>query len=187
MANDYSAVLGIEPEASPDDIKAAFRRLAREHHPDATGGDPHSEQRYKEISEAYAVLSDPRKRQEYDNARMGIGSWSSPWGSPFASTIEDIFESFFGGGFGGTRTRQRTRARQGESVEVELEIDLHEAVFGGERTLRFDRFEPCERCSGLGTEPGTHPEQCDNCQGSGQVQQTRRTILGSLVTAFPCN
>ena len=108
MANDYYAVLGLEPDAPPDEIKRAFRRLAREHHPDATGGNPESEQRYKEISEAYAVLSDPNKRTQYDNARMGVGSWSSPWGSPFATTIEDIFETFFGGA-GGTRTRQRTR------------------------------------------------------------------------------
>lgn len=185
MSSDYYGVLGVEAEASAEDIKLAFRQLAREHHPDATGGDPASEQRYKEISEAYAVLSDPRKRQEYDSARMGVGTWSSPWGSPFASTIEDIFDSFFGGG-GGTRTRQRTRARRGESMEVHLELSLEEVVFGAERTLTFERFESCEKCSGEGTEPGTHPERCETCDGAGQVQQTRRTIIGSLVTAFPC-
>lgn len=184
MNTDYYAVLGVEVEASADDIKRAFRQLAREHHPDATGGDPDSEQRYKAISEAYAVLSDPRKRQEYDAARMGVGQWSSPWGSPFASTIEDIFDSFFGGG--ATRTQQQTRARRGESIEVQLDITLEEAVFGADRTLTFERYEVCERCSGEGTEPGTHPERCETCGGSGQVQQTRRTIIGSLVTAFPC-
>ncbi len=184
MSSDYYAVLGVEQDASPDDIKRAFRQLAREHHPDATGGDPESEQRYKEISEAYAVLSDPRKRQEYDAVRMGGGVWNSPWGSPFASTIEDIFDSFFGGG--STRTRQQTRARQGESIEVHLEVTLEDVVFGAERTLNFERYEGCERCSGEGTEPGTHPERCPACNGTGQVQQTRRTILGSLVTAFPC-
>jgi len=184
MSSDYYAVLGVEENASADDIKRAFRQLAREHHPDATGGDPASEQRYKEISEAYAVLSDPRKRQEYDAARMGVGSWSSPWGSPFASTIEDIFDSFFGGG--ATRTRQRTRARRGESIEIQLDVTLDEVVFGADRTLKFERFESCEHCSGEGTEPGTHPEQCPTCNGTGQVQQARRTIIGSLVTAFPC-
>src|SRR5687768_11789552 len=107
MASDYYEALGVSPEASGDEIKTAFRRLAREHHPDATGGDASSEQRYKEISEAYAVLSDPNRREQYDRARMGFGTWSSPWGSPFASTIEDIFETFFGGR-GATRTRQRT-------------------------------------------------------------------------------
>lgn len=185
MAADYYGVLGVEPEATPDEIKSAFRRLAREHHPDATGGDPESERRYKQVSEAYAVLSDAQKRREYDAARVGIGTWSSPWSSPFASTIEEIFETFFGGG-ARTATRQPTRARRGESIEVELELTLEEVVFGGERTLRFDRFEPCERCSGEGTEPGTHPERCEQCQGTGQVQQARRTILGSLVTAYPC-
>lgn len=181
---DYYEVLGVSPDASGEEIKRAFRTLAREHHPDVTGGDPASEQRYKEVSEAYAVLSDPNKRREYDAARSGIGSWSSPWGSPFASTIEDIFESFFGGG---VRSAQRpTRARPGESVEIELEITLSDAVFGGERTLRFERFEPCTRCAGEGAEPGTHPQRCERCGGAGQVQETRRTVLGSLVTAFPC-
>lgn len=187
MAADYYDVLGVSPEADADDIKQAFRQLAREHHPDATGGDPASERRYKEISEAYAVLSDAGKRRQYDAARMGVGTWSSPWGSPFASTIEDIFETFFGGGIGGrTATRQQTRARRGESIEIELELTLQEVVFGAERTLRFERFEPCERCSGEGTEPGTHAERCDQCGGTGQIQEARRTIIGSLITAHPC-
>jgi molecular chaperone DnaJ len=184
MAGDYYDILGVEVDASAADIKAAFRSLAREHHPDATGGDPSSEQRYKEISEAYAVLSDPQRRQQYDAARMGVGSWSSPWGSPFASTIEDIFETFFGGG--ATQTRQRTRARQGESLEMELLLSIEEVAFGGERTLEFARHEPCEECEGSGAAPGTQAERCGDCEGTGQVQQARRTILGSIVTAFAC-
>jgi molecular chaperone DnaJ len=186
MAADYYGVLGLEPDASPEEIKQAFRRLAREHHPDATGGDASSEQRYKEVSEAYAVLSDPRKRQEYDAARLGIGTWTSPWGSPFAETIEDIFQTFFGGGMGRTRTREQTRSRRGESVEVELEVSLTDVVFGAKREIRFERFEPCERCSGEGAEPGTQPERCNRCQGTGQVQEARRTVLGSLITSYPC-
>jgi molecular chaperone DnaJ len=184
MANDYYNALGVPPDASADDIKNAFRKLAREHHPDATGGDHASEQRYKEISEAYAVLSDPNKRQQYDNARMGVGSWNSPWGSPFASTIEDIFETFFGGG--ATRTRQRTRAREGESFELLVELSIEEVVFGATRTLELERHEPCETCDAKGTAQGTSPERCTRCDGTGQVQQTRRTILGSMVTAYPC-
>lgn len=184
MATDYYDVLGVSPDASPEEIKRAFRKLAREHHPDATGGDPRSERRYKEISEAYAVLSDPSKRREYDAARMGIGTWSSPWGSPFASTIEEIFETFFGGGV--ASAGQQTRSRRGESVEVALELSLEEAVAGTERTLRFERYEPCERCAGEGAEPGTHPQRCERCGGTGQVQQTRRTVLGSMITSFPC-
>ncbi|MEX2394758.1 MAG: molecular chaperone DnaJ [Actinomycetota bacterium] len=184
---DYYEALGVSAEASADEIKAAFRALAREHHPDATGGDAESEQRYKEISEAYAVLSDPAKRQQYDNARMGIGSWSSPWGSPFASTIEDIFETFFGGGGGGgARTRQRSRSQPGQSIEMLVDLTLEEVVFGAKRTLSFERLEACEHCHGQGAEPGTEPQRCERCQGMGQVQETRRTVLGSLVTAYPC-
>lgn len=193
VARDYYDVLGVDAEASSDDIKRAFRQLAREHHPDATGGNAESEVRYKEISEAYAVLSDPQKRREYDAARLGVGTWSSPWGSPFASTIEDIFDTFFGGGgfggggFGGRgRAQQQTRARQGESVEIEMELSLDEVVFGAERSLRFDRFEPCETCAGEGAEPGTHAERCDACSGTGQVQSSRRTVIGSFITAHPC-
>lgn len=186
MARDYYDVLGLDAEASGEDIKRAFRQLAREHHPDATGGDAASEQRYKEISEAYAVLSDPQKRREYDAARLGGGTWSSPWGSPFASTIEDIFDTFFGGSVGRGRVQQQTRARQGESIEIEMELALEEVVFGAERSLRFERSEPCDRCSGEGAEPGTHPERCGACNGTGQVQSSRRTVLGSFITAHPC-
>jgi molecular chaperone DnaJ len=183
---DYYEALGVAADASADEIKVAFRKLAREHHPDATGGNAESEQRYKEISEAYAVLSDPTKRRQYDNARMGIGSWSSPWGSPFASTIEDIFETFFGGGAVSARTRQRSRAQPGQSIEMLVELSLEEVVFGAHRTLEFERLEPCEACNGQGAEPGTEPTRCDRCQGSGQVQEARRTVLGSLVTSYPC-
>ncbi len=188
MPGDYYEALGVPPEASAEDIKSAFRSLAREHHPDATGGDSDSEQRYKEISEAYAVLSDPAKREQYDMARQGFGSWSSPWGSPFASTIEDIFETFFGGGGQGrrTRTRERTRAQQGESMETLIELSLEEVVFGTTRTITFDRYAACERCEGKGAEPGTEAERCTTCEGMGQVQQTRRTVLGNMVTAHPC-
>jgi molecular chaperone DnaJ len=186
MASDYYAALGVEPGATADEIKAAFRALAREHHPDATGGDSESEVRYKEISEAYAVLSDPAKREQYDMARQGFGSWSSPWGSPFASTIEDIFETFFGGGGGRTRTRERTRAQRGESMEILIGLSLEEVVFGTKRTLTFERYSACEHCDGQGAEPGTQAERCGTCQGSGQVQQTRRTVLGNMVTAHPC-
>lgn len=185
MATDYYDVLGVSTDAAQEEIRSAFRSLAREHHPDATGGDPHSEKRYKEISEAYAVLSDPSKRQQYDNARMGVGSWSSPWGSPFASTIEDIFETFFGGA-GRTQTRERTRARRGESIEIGVELTLDEVIGGTTRTLRFERYGSCDRCEGQGTEPGTSAERCETCAGMGQVQQTRRTVLGNLVTAMPC-
>lgn len=180
MSVDYYGVLGLSPDAEPDEIKRAFRRLARELHPDATGNDPEAAERYKQVSEAYAVLSDPAKRQRYDVARAG--GWGG--GSPFASTIEDIFESFFGGASRGPR--QRSRAQPGSAVEIVVELTFPEAVFGGERTVAFERLDPCDTCAGEGTAPGTFPERCSACEGSGQVQQVRRTVLGSLVTALPC-
>jgi molecular chaperone DnaJ len=178
MPADYYAALGVDPEASSEDIKRAFRALAREYHPDATGGDAGAEHRYKEISEAYAVLSDPHKRREYDAARMGVGGFAG-----FGSAIEDIFDTFFGGQ---VRAQQRGRARRGESIEVVVELELREVVFGSTRTLRFERHEPCDRCGGDGCEPGSHPARCEQCGGTGQVEHARRTILGSMVTAYPC-
>lgn len=178
MPTDFYEVLGIAPEASQDEIRKAFRSLARKYHPDATGGDAQAAERYKRISEAYAVLSDPGKRREYDASRLG-GVFS-----PFASTIEDIFESFFGSGT--RRPRQRTRSRSGESIEVEMELDLRDAIFGTKRTARFRRYEPCERCTGVGAEPGSQVVTCTRCNGTGQVQEVRRSVFGNLVTSYPC-
>lgn len=181
MAADYYEILGVSPEAPAEEIKRAFRRLAREHHPDATGGDRDAERRYKEVSEAYSVLSDPQRRREYDAARMGMGGFSSPFGT----TIEDLFGTFFGGRPRGGG-RQQGRARRGEPVEVVLELDFRETVFGTRRTVRFDRMEPCGTCDATGCAPGTKPRRCGQCDGTGQVQQVRRSMLGSLVTAYPC-
>ncbi len=178
MATDYYELLGVGPDAQPDEIKRAFRTLARRYHPDANGGDPEAAERYKQISEAYAVLSDPRKRREYDAARMGGFS-------PFGTTIEDIFDSFFGGGVrrgGGPATR----AQVGESIAVPVELDFRESVFGGERTITLRRLDPCPRCGNSGCEPGTHPETCRRCDGAGQIQQVRQSMLGQMVTAYPC-
>jgi molecular chaperone DnaJ len=180
MAADHYATLGVAADASQEEIKRAFRQLARTYHPDANDGDPEAERRYKEISEAYSVLSDPGRRRQYDGARLGGGDWS-----PFATTIEDIFDSFFGGGRG-TTAGPRTRAQPGESLETDVELRLEEAVFGTERTLRVRRHEPCAACDATGCAAGSHPVRCQACAGSGQVQQARRTILGSMVTAFPC-
>lgn len=179
MAVDHYEVLGVSPEASEAEIKRAFRDLARRYHPDATGGDTEASERYKRISEAYSVLSDPRRRREYDASRAGFGA------APFGTTIEDIFETFFGGR-GAGRAREPTRAARGESIEVDLEVDLREAVFGSERSVTLERHATCQSCEGSGCAPGTYPERCADCQGTGEVQQVRRTALGSLVTAFPC-
>lgn len=179
MAADYYAALGVSPDASAEDIKKAFRALARKYHPDATGGDAEGAERYKEISEAYSVLSDPDRRRDYDMSRSGLNI------PGFAGSIfDDLVESFFGGGR--TRVRQRTRARRGESVEISVELDFREAVFGTHRTARLQRFDPCERCSGSGCEPGSHPVRCGRCNGTGEIQQVRRSAFGQLVTSYPC-
>ena len=177
MAVDHYEVLGVSPDASETEIKRAFRELARRYHPDATGGDTEASELYKRISEAYSVLSDPRRRREYDASRAGFGT--------FGTTVEDIFETFFGGRGAGP-PRERTRAARGESIEIDLEVDLREAVFGSERTVTLQRHAACASCEGSGCAPGTYPERCPDCQGTGEVQQVRRTALGSLVTAFPC-
>jgi molecular chaperone DnaJ len=179
MAKDYYTVLGVSTDASQDDIKRAFRTLARKHHPDATGG---HDETYKQISEAYAVLSDPAKRREYDNARMGFGTFSGIGNT----IIEDLIDQVFGGGIRRGRTRERTRARRGESVEVLLELDFRDAVFGTKRTVTLQRYEPCPRCAGSGAEPGTKPVRCSRCDGAGEIQQVQRSVFGSLVTSYPC-
>jgi molecular chaperone DnaJ len=175
---DLYQILGVEPDASQDDIKRAFRTLARRYHPDATGGDAESSERYKALSGAYAVLSDPEKRREYDMRRAGgLGT------GLFGTTLEEIFESFFSGG---RRPRERTRARQGESIEVELPLDFRDALFGTTRNLEFQRYEPCARCGGDGCEPGSSPIRCNRCDGTGEIQEVRRSVFGNLVTSYPC-
>lgn len=177
MAGDYYEVLGLSAECTEAEIKAAFRSLAREHHPDANGGDDAAAERYKQISEAYSVLSDPRRRREYDMQRAGgVGG--------FATTIDDIFDTFFGGGRRGSQ--QQSRARAGDTIGMRVEIDFRESVFGTERTISLNRNEACGTCSGQGTRPGTHAETCERCHGTGQLQEVRRSILGQVVSAYPC-
>ncbi|HVL80280.1 MAG TPA: J domain-containing protein [Actinomycetota bacterium] len=178
MATDFYEVLGVAPDAGEDEIKRAFRSLARRYHPDANGGDPEAAERYKQISEAYSILSDPRKRREYDAQRMGAGM--------FGTTIEDLFDSFFGGAGVGRRAGPQSRVQAGETIGITLEIDFADAVFGVERTLTLRRHEPCERCSNSGCEPGTQPDLCQACNGTGQLQQVRQSLLGQMVTAYPC-
>lgn len=176
MATDYYEVLGVAADCDEAEIKGAFRALARQHHPDANGGDPQAAERYKLISEAYSVLADPRRRREYDMRRSGIGG--------FGSTIDDIFDTFFGGGRRGSQ--QQTRARAGDSIGMRVEIDFRESVFGTQRTVSLTRNEVCQTCSGQGARAGTHAEMCERCNGTGQLQEVRRSILGNVVSAYPC-
>jgi molecular chaperone DnaJ len=179
---DLYEILGVGREASNDDIKKAYRRLAREYHPDVNA-DPAAEDRFKEITAAYEILSDPHRRQQYDLYGSGRGIADFPFGD-----VADIFEAFFGAGtFGRRRTAtRRTRTQSGEDVFAETHLSFREAVFGVRREIDLERLEPCDRCAGTGAEPGTSPQRCRTCGGTGQVQDVRRSIFGTVMTAHPC-
>ena len=178
---DLYALLGVTRDASDADIRTAYRRLARELHPDVNG-DPAAETRFKEIAGAYEILSDPEKRARYD-------AYGDGGGQPFAD-IGDIFEMFFGqggfGGFGSRRRGPRTRTRRGEDVGVHIQLSFEEAAFGVRQEVELERLSVCERCVGNGAEPGTAPIACRTCGGTGEVQSVRRSVFGTLMTTAPC-
>jgi molecular chaperone DnaJ len=184
---DYYEVLGVPRSAPPDDIKQAFRRLARQYHPDVSS-EPNAEERFKEINEAYAVLSDADKRAAYD--RFGHAGVKGAGGMPpdFGVDLSDIFEEFFGfGGMGrGSSRRARNAPRRGADLQLRLDLTFEESVFGAEKEIEFSHDEVCSTCQGKGAEPGSSPTRCTNCNGSGEVRQVRQTILGSMVQVSTC-
>lgn len=178
---DYYEVLGVSRDAGQEEIKRAYRRLALELHPDKHPGNKEVEERFKEINEAYAVLSDPEKRMTYD--RYGTVSPPGPVGFEdfdlgFGSVFEDLFEGFFG-----TGARRRTAAERGADLRYNLEISLEEAAFGTEREIIVPRLETCPSCRGTGARGGAQPSRCRICQGTGQVRYTR----GFLTVAQTCS
>jgi molecular chaperone DnaJ len=188
MAADYYQLLGVGRDASADEIKRAYRRLARELHPDANPGDPDTESRFKEVARAYEVLSDPEKRRRYDMfGAEGVGAGAGaadPFG--FGGGLGDIFDAFFGGStvFGGGSAR--TATPRGTDLEVVAEIDFETAVFGGEQPVTVRTAAACEACEATGAAPGTRPTICPDCGGTGQVRRVRQSILGQMVTAGRC-
>jgi len=184
---DYYEVLGIQKNASTDDIKSAFRKLARQYHPDVSK-EPDAEEKFKEINEAYGVLSDPQKRARYDQyGRAGLGEMG---GMPDYATMDfnDIFEEILGGfgfGFGGGGGRSR-RPHRGRDLQVHVDLTFEEAVFGVEKTVELTRNEACGNCHGSGAEPGSSPQRCSTCGGRGEVRQVRQTIFGSMMQSGPC-
>ncbi|MBV9951973.1 MAG: molecular chaperone DnaJ [Acidimicrobiia bacterium] len=187
MATDYYELLGVSRTATADEIKRAYRRLARELHPDANPDDATAEARFKEVAQAYEVLSDPEKRRRYDTfGPEGAEGGGDPFG--FGGGVGDIFEAFFGAAgspFGGGR--DRSAPTQGSDLEVAVDIDFEQAVFGTQSPVSVRTAVPCETCEATGAAPGTHPETCSECGGAGQVRRVRQSILGQMVTAAPCS
>lgn len=182
---DYYEILGVGRSASQNEIKSAFRSLARKYHPDVNGSSD-AEERFKEINEAFMVLSDQEKRSVYD--RFGHEGLRSAGGMPDWNTIDpfEIFEQFFGG-FGGFSTRQRRHApRRGEDLYHSITLDFEETATGIDRELKITRDEVCDHCGSSGAEPGTNPETCSTCKGRGEVRQVRQTFLGSMTTCPEC-
>ncbi|GAA1846937.1 molecular chaperone DnaJ [Microbacterium koreense] len=181
MAADHYEVLGVSREATPEEIKKAYRRLARELHPDVNPGEDASE-RFKLVTHAYDVLSDPEQRARYDR-----GGDESPFGGAGFGGFGDIFETFFGGGGGGRGARPRSRRERGEDALVRVTLDLKDVVFGVHRDIDVDTAVVCETCEGSCCQPGTSPVACDICHGTGHVQRQVRSLLGNVVTTQPCN
>lgn len=177
--SDHYAALGVGRDASADEIKKAYRKLARELHPDINP-DPTSAERFKSVTTAYEVLSDPQKRQNYDR---GGDSFSQFGGGGANFGFGDIMDAFFGGG--GTRG-PRSRMRQGQDALIRIEVDLAEACFGVDREFDVETAVSCAKCEGSGCANGSHPNTCDICKGRGEVQQVQRSFIGQVMTSRPC-
>ena len=189
---DLYEVLGLQKGASDDEIKKAYRKLAKKYHPDLNPGDKEAEKKMKEVNGAYEVLSDPEKKARYDQYGFaGIdpnyagGAGGGGFGGFQDFDLGDIFGSMFGGGFGGQQTRQNG-PRKGENLRITLQLTFEEAVFGCEKSVSVTRNESCKDCGGTGAKKGTSPETCPVCRGSGQVQSTQRTPFGVFSSSSPC-
>ncbi|HEX3015723.1 MAG TPA: molecular chaperone DnaJ [Desulfobacteria bacterium] len=185
MKRDYYEVLGVPKTATAEEIKKAYRKLARQYHPDVRPGDKEAEAKFKEINEAYEALSDDEKRQRYDqfghagmdpNQQGGFGGFGGDFGG-----FGDIFDMFFGGG------TSRRGPQRGADLRYDLEISFEEAAFGVEKEIQVPRQETCEECHGSGAAPGTQPARCTQCNGTGQITVTQATPFGRIQTARPCH
>ncbi|CAN5755317.1 molecular chaperone DnaJ [soil metagenome] len=187
MAADYYEVLGVSRSASSEEIKRAYRSLARELHPD-TNPEAKAEERFKELGVAYETLSDPQRRSRYDTYGPEGVRGPSPGANPFGGGIGDIFDAFFGGAgspFGG-QSRGGGGPPRGADMEIALELAFEEAVFGATREASLRLPVTCATCAGSGARPGTSPITCAGCGGAGQVRRVRQSILGQVVTEAPC-
>jgi len=180
---DYYEILGVSRDATQDDIKKAFRKLARDTHPDANPDDPEAEARFREIAEAYEILSDPQRRAAFDRGeQFGAGDLFSNFGG-----LDDILQQFFGGGFGGFGGARRRGPQRGNDIGVAVDLTLAEAAVGVSRKIEVTSAERCTTCAGSGAEPGHDPRRCPTCNGAGQVQVARQTMLGQMMTVSECS
>ncbi len=190
---DFYEVMGVSKNASDDEIKKAFRKLAKKYHPDLNPGDKAAEAKFKEVNEAYEVLSDKEKRARYDqfgHAGVDPSYGAGPsGGSPFGQDIDlgDIFNSFFGGFGGSGRHNNPNAPRRGSDTEATLNISFEEAAKGCKKEVSYQNIETCKDCSGTGAQKGSSPKTCPNCNGSGQVRINQRTPFGVMQTARTCD
>ncbi|MEA5502702.1 molecular chaperone DnaJ [Halotia wernerae UHCC 0503] len=192
MASDYYEILGVSRDADKEEIKQAYRRLARKYHPDVNK-EPGAEERFKEINRAYEILSESDTRERYNrfgeagvSGGAGVGFQDVGDMGGFADIFESIFSGFAGGGVGGQTQRRRSGPVRGDDLRLDLKLDFREAVFGGEKEIRISHLETCEVCNGSGAKPGTRPRTCATCTGSGQVRRVTRTPFGSFTQVSTC-
>ena len=191
---DYYEVLGVSRDATEDETKKAYKKLARKYHPDMNPGDKEAEEKFKEVNEANEVLSDPEKKARYDqfgfagvDPTYGAGAGGGAYGGAGFDfgDLGDIFGSFFGGGFGGG-ARTRNGPQRGDSIRASVAISFTEAAFGCEKEVTLERSEQCSACKGNGCAPGTTPEICPDCRGTGTVMRAQRTPFGVMQSQMPC-
>ena len=196
---DYYKILGVDKNASQEEIKSAFRKQAKKYHPDLNKDNPDAQDKFKQVGEAYSVLSDENKRKMYDqygsaavdgssaSAGQGYGSYGGFDGfqgfDPSDFGFDDIFSSFFGGGFSGFGGNSRTRARRGSDTLMKIKLKFDEAIYGTEKKINLDVIENCEECDGKG---GFNARTCSTCNGRGQVQTRTNSILGPIMTTTTC-
>jgi len=191
LPRDYYEVLGVSKGASDDEIKKAFRQQAKKYHPDLHPGDKEAEAHFKEVNEAYSVLSDADKRAKYDRFGHagvdpnGFGGGGGGAYNAYDVDLGDIFSSFFGGGFGGS-SRRRTGPQKGADLKYHMALDFMEAAFGCTKTFQLTKEDICKSCNGSGAQPGTTPETCPTCRGAGRVQQQTQTLFGMTMVTKSC-